>query len=330
MLVAGHVRRRQVDGRDRASSSGSPSSGYQFCIIDPEGDYEGVSTGAVVARATPASARPTVEEVLELLAAPDRNVVVNLLGHAARRAPALLRGAAAAGCSRAARAHRPAALDRRRRGAPPAAARLAGDRRGAAATIVERLLLVTVHPNTCRRRSWTASTWCSRSARDAGETLRAASRRRVGGRRPTPATRDLEPGEVLVWTARGGAAARCACARSRRAASASGHVRKYAEGELGPDKSFYFRGPDGRAEPARAEPEPVPAGRPTASTTTRGCTTCARATTRAGSARRSRTRSSPATSLPSRRPRGLQPDLSAAESRAQIRAAIEARYTASA
>jgi hypothetical protein len=24
------------------------------------------------------------------------------------------------------------------------------------------------------------------------------------------------------------------------------HVRKYAEGELGPDKSFYFRGPEGR------------------------------------------------------------------------------------
>ncbi len=24
------------------------------------------------------------------------------------------------------------------------------------------------------------------------------------------------------------------------------HVRKYAEGELGPDVSFYFRGPDGR------------------------------------------------------------------------------------
>ena len=24
------------------------------------------------------------------------------------------------------------------------------------------------------------------------------------------------------------------------------HLRKYAEGELGPDKSFYFRGPDGK------------------------------------------------------------------------------------
>ena len=35
----GHLRQRQVDARDAACSSGWPSAGYQFCIIDPEGDY---------------------------------------------------------------------------------------------------------------------------------------------------------------------------------------------------------------------------------------------------------------------------------------------------
>ena len=36
----------------------------------------------------------------------------------------------------------------------------------------------------------------------------------------------------------------CACSRPRT--EHKRHVRKYAEGELGPDRSFYFRGPDDR------------------------------------------------------------------------------------
>ena len=36
-----------------------------------------------------------------------------------------------------------------------------------------------------------------------------------------------------------------AIALSRPEARQKRHVRKYAEGELGEDKSFYFRGPDG-------------------------------------------------------------------------------------
>jgi len=36
-----------------------------------------------------------------------------------------------------------------------------------------------------------------------------------------------------------------AVALSRPEAWQKRHIRKYAEGELGTDKSFYFRGPDG-------------------------------------------------------------------------------------
>jgi hypothetical protein len=51
--------------------------GYQFCVVDPEGDYES-RAGAVVlgGRERP----PALAEVLELLERPDQNVVVNLVG----------------------------------------------------------------------------------------------------------------------------------------------------------------------------------------------------------------------------------------------------------
>ena len=51
--------------------------GYQFCIIDPEGDYEWFE--AAVTLGTPERA-PSADEVLQLLAEPSQNAAVNLLG----------------------------------------------------------------------------------------------------------------------------------------------------------------------------------------------------------------------------------------------------------
>jgi hypothetical protein len=55
----------------------------------------------------------------------------------------------------------------------------------------------------------------------------------------------IEPGEVLVWHRY----SHTAPFRLRPAPSHTDrrrHRRKYAEGELGPDRSFYFRGPEGK------------------------------------------------------------------------------------
>jgi hypothetical protein len=55
----------------------------------------------------------------------------------------------------------------------------------------------------------------------------------------------LESGEALVWSRKtGGSPFRLKIAPSR--AERRRHRRKYAEGELAPVKSFYFRGPEGR------------------------------------------------------------------------------------
>ena len=50
---------------------------YQFCAIDPEGDYEGFKDAMVLGES---QRPPTVGEVLRLLAAPEENAVVNLVG----------------------------------------------------------------------------------------------------------------------------------------------------------------------------------------------------------------------------------------------------------
>ncbi|MBX6322472.1 MAG: HAD-IIB family hydrolase, partial [Rhodospirillaceae bacterium] len=52
-------------------------AGYQFCVVDPEGDYEHVEGALVIGEPnTP----PSTARVIEALERPDRSVVVNLLG----------------------------------------------------------------------------------------------------------------------------------------------------------------------------------------------------------------------------------------------------------
>ena len=50
---------------------------FQYCVIDPEGDYEGTDEAVGIGSAAQA---PTVDSVMELLRKPANNVVVNLLG----------------------------------------------------------------------------------------------------------------------------------------------------------------------------------------------------------------------------------------------------------
>ena len=62
---------------------------------------------------------------------------------------------------------------------------------------------------------------------------------------PDPGTVDLHPGEALAWAPRGGRAPFRVWSFPPRAERRR-HARKYAEADLSPDQSFYFRGPAGR------------------------------------------------------------------------------------
>jgi hypothetical protein len=59
-----------------------------------------------------------------------------------------------------------------------------------------------------------------------------------------PEATTMQPGQIIVWTReRPGELATLDALESRQ--ERRRHQRKYAVGELGPDKSFYFRGPGG-------------------------------------------------------------------------------------
>jgi DNA helicase HerA-like ATPase len=51
--------------------------GYQFCIIDPEGDYQNLDGTIVLGNAQQI---PNPTEVLAILSKPEQNLVVNLMG----------------------------------------------------------------------------------------------------------------------------------------------------------------------------------------------------------------------------------------------------------
>ena len=58
---------------------------YQFCVVDPEGDYREIADAIVLGDS---QREPSVAEVLDVLAKPGQSVVVNLLGIALERRPA--------------------------------------------------------------------------------------------------------------------------------------------------------------------------------------------------------------------------------------------------
>src|SRR5690606_10818395 len=51
--------------------------GYNFCIIDPEGDYDSLEIGVVLGGPDHA---PTLDECAQLLCKPETNAIINLLG----------------------------------------------------------------------------------------------------------------------------------------------------------------------------------------------------------------------------------------------------------
>lgn len=211
---------------------------YQYCLIDPEGDFQ-TSPGRVVMG--DAEHRPDPAEVVKALAVTPANVVVNLLG-----VPLEERSAFAAVLLEQIAHHqnvygRPhwVVIDEAHhmlsRTADVKAAELHEESSGT--------LLVTVHPSHLHpselERVDTVVVVGASPREALGEV--AAAR---GLELPPLDEPELEPGQVVVWSPERPAELVGIVALEPRAERRR-HQRKYAVGELGPDKSFYFRGPSG-------------------------------------------------------------------------------------
>jgi HAD superfamily hydrolase (TIGR01484 family) len=213
--------------------------GYQYVIIDPEGDYSSLD-GAVVL-GDPHHA-PTVEELLGLLGAPRQEVVANLLGISLDHRPAFFQGLLPQLQEKRARSGRPhwVVVDEAHHLMPaswdPATLTLPQELRG--------MLLITVHPNSIAP-AVLKSVDLVLAVGEAPERTIGDFCRAVGEGPPRLRPTRLEKGETLAWWRTRGtepAKVRSTPGRSEQ----SRHSRKYAEGNLGPERSFQFRGPEGK------------------------------------------------------------------------------------
>ena len=206
----------------------------QFCVVDPEGDY--AEFPAVVVG--DAKQEPRLSEVMDLLANPDTSVVINLLAVPPAERPRYLAGLLPELSKLRIEMGRPhwIVIDEAHHCLP-------AEWDPAPVTLPQELpaaIAVTVHPDEVALdflKMVSTVVGVGERAEEVIEKFCAAR----GERCPTyPTTPAAERG--LIWTSETGLQT---LALSQPDARQKRHVRKYAEGELGEDKSFYFRGPDG-------------------------------------------------------------------------------------
>lgn len=208
-------------------------AGYQFCVIDPEGDYEQFA-GAVTVGTQ--QQPPDVEQVLRLLGDPDENVVVNFTGVPHEERPTRFLALLVRLLELRNRIGRPhwIVIDEAQHVLPSLRepANLTFPRH------LDRILLITVDPRLIVPSALAAMKTIISVGENQEETLRLVAEA-VECRAPYCPRSTAKSEEVTVWPWSEGK-----LPFLMRVESAEGERRQYAEGELAVDRSFYFRGPD--------------------------------------------------------------------------------------
>jgi hypothetical protein len=209
---------------------------YQFCVIDPEGDYSELGDAVVLGDAGTA---PRLDEIITLLSRPDVSLVVNLLGIKAADRPRFFASLLPELARLRAKTGRPhwIVIDEAHHMLPaswePAPATLPRE--------MPATILVTVHPESLAEeviRSVSSVVGVGAEPREAVARFCAAR----GEPEPPEIPVDRDAHQAYYWRAGNAQAITIHPPEGERRR----HLRKYAEGELGEDKSFYFRGPENK------------------------------------------------------------------------------------
>jgi hypothetical protein len=211
--------------------------GYQFCVVDPEGDYDNLEG---VAHLGDANSTPAPEDVLSVLGTPDASVVVNLLALDIPERPAYfgkLLGQVSGLRAATGRPHwlildethhlSPSTQDVQHNALPDelsSAVFITTDPRHLSPSALGRVrTVISVGP----------------SAPQVLEDFCRTVKTRLS---QTPL--ELEDDTVLVWERFTDMPPQPVTVGKAKQTHRR-HTRKYAEGQLGEDKSFYFRGASG-------------------------------------------------------------------------------------
>jgi hydroxymethylpyrimidine pyrophosphatase-like HAD family hydrolase len=213
--------------------------GRQCCIVDPEGDYRELAAATVLGDPERA---PSVDEALELLDVPAQSCVLNLLGLPMPDRPAFFDALLPRLQELRARTGRPhwIVADEAHHLFPAAWHASALTRPDELAN----LLVITVHPESVSSDLLGRVRLALAVGAGAAQTL--VQMGAAIGVAPPAADAPLREGQALAWIRDDASSAVVAFTPSPPRAERRRHVRKYAAGELGTDKSFYFRGPADR------------------------------------------------------------------------------------
>ncbi len=208
---------------------------YQFCLIDPEGDYEAFpGTLAIGDEKHP----PAIDQILLALEKPSTQVVVNLMGVSLPDRPQFLDRLLPRLLEMRARVGRPhwIIVDEAHHMLPPQWTLPSAELTGG----LENIALITVHPDHIAPTALKAVDTLLAVGPAPAEVFEAFANT-IGITASQRNGQELAPGEMLTWFLRTGETHRIKIRFSH--AERQRHKRNYSSGELGEDKSFYFRGP---------------------------------------------------------------------------------------
>jgi HAD superfamily hydrolase (TIGR01484 family) len=205
---------------------------YQFCVVDPEGDYSELANAVVLGDA---KQMPRISEAVDLLQKPDTNIVINLLAIDPAERPLFLAKLLPEIAKMRAETGRPHWLvfDEVHHCLP-------AKWHPAPLTLPQELpasIAVTVHPEEVAPDFLELVSTVIGVGDGASQPI--AKFCEATGRPKPKVDQAPQAGQVLVL--RGDRVELVNAVKPRD--KQTRHVRKYAEGELGEDKSFYFRGP---------------------------------------------------------------------------------------
>ncbi|RWN15773.1 MAG: HAD-IIB family hydrolase [Mesorhizobium sp.] len=211
-------------------------SGFQFCVFDPEGDYDGLE-GAV--RLGDGSSAPTKAQVLDLIAKADSNIVVNGLALRVDERPDFFADLLPGLSSFRRRTARPhwLVIDEAHHLLP----KRRDDTRAVLSLELPGTILITVHPeaiSTDALRLVTAIIALGPKAKEVVKVFCKETGIEPPKDIPTP-----KGARVLFWRPQSGKKVKTVKVVEPRQ-SLKRHSRKYAEGQLDEAGSFYFHGPD--------------------------------------------------------------------------------------
>jgi len=213
---------------------------YQFCLIDPEGDYATLKGAVVLGDAEHV---PAIAEVTDVLTRPDQSLVVCLLGVKLADRPGFFQELLAHLGTFRAKSGRPhwIVLDEAHHLLPTTWQ--PGDTNDGSA--LGTALLITVHPDHVSPAVLASVDVLVAVGPGAPDVVRVFARGRAidePSKLPVPGE-----GEALSW--RPVEKEQPVVMRPETpTAERLRHRRKYAQGTLGPDRSFYFRGPHNKLQ----------------------------------------------------------------------------------